>query len=236
MKAMILAAGLGTRLRPLTNTRPKALVEINHVPLLEIVLKRLISAGVTEVIINVHHFADQIAEFVKAKEYFGVRIELSYEDQLLDTGGGLKNAAHFFSDGQPFIVHNVDVISNVDLQLMYQRHLTNNCLATLAVNHRETKRYLIFDEENLLCGWKSLRQDKSMVTRTPKGSTIKLGFCGIHVISPILFDKFIEEGAFSIFDSYLRLAGEGEQIMAFRVDDYDWQDVGKLEQLQLLGK
>jgi NDP-sugar pyrophosphorylase family protein len=229
MKAMIFAAGLGTRLRPLTNTRPKALVKINHVPLLEIVLKRLIAVGVNEVIINVHHFPDQIADFLKARNNFDVHIELSYEEQLLETGGGLKHAAYFFDDGHPFFVHNVDVISDIDLKALYRQHLAGNCLATLAVNNRQTTRYLIFDENNLLCGWKSLKENKTVMTRTPRGKTLDLAFCGIHVISPDFFDKLTEQGAFSIIESYLRLAGLGERIAAFRADQYSWQDVGKLE-------
>lgn len=231
---MILAAGTGTRLRPLTESRPKALIEIKNVPLLELVLKRLIASGVTEVIINLHHFPEQIKNFLKDKNNFGIHIELSQEEQLLNAGGGLKKAAYFFDDGQPFILHNVDVISDIDLKQMAQQHLANNCLATLAVNKRATSRYLIFDERNQLCGWKSLLQDKKIVTATPKGQTTDLAFCGIHVISPIIFDKLTEEGTFSIIASYLRLVGAGERIMAFRVDDCTWQDVGKLEGWQRL--
>ncbi|MFQ5823485.1 MAG: NDP-sugar synthase, partial [bacterium] len=202
MKAMILAAGLGTRLRPRTNTRPKALVEINQVPLLEIVLKRLVSAGVTEVIINVHHFANQIAEFLKAKANFGIRIELSYEEQLLDTGGGIKKTSYFFDDAKSFFVHNVDILSDIDLNKMYRYHVSHGGLATLAVNKRETSRYLIFDEEEKLCGWKSLKQNINEIVRPPIGETKLLGFCGIHVISPLLFEKMTEQGAFSIITCY----------------------------------
>lgn len=226
---MIFAAGLGTRLRPRTNTMPKALVEINHVPLLEIVLKRLIAVGVNEVIINVHHFPDQIADFLKAQNNFGVHLELSYEGQLLETGGGLKKAAYFFDDGHPFFVHNVDVISDIDLQALYRQHLADNCLATLAVNNRQTTRYLIFDENNLLCAWKSARENKAVVARAPRGKTTELAFCGIHVISPDFFGKLTERGAFSIITSYLRLVGIGERITAFHADRYFWKDVGKLE-------
>ncbi len=232
MKAMILAAGLGTRLRPITNTKPKALIEIGGVPLIEIVLKRLIAVGVSEVIINLHHFPEQIIEFLNAKKNFGVHIEFSHEETLLDTGGGLKKAGSFFDDDQPFILHNVDVLSDIDLQKMMQTHMASHALATLAINHRQTKRYFIFDEDNLLCGWKSLIENKRIDTRSPKGSTIDLAFGGIHIISPDIFGKLTEKGSFSIVDSYLRLAGENERIMAFRVDDYSWQDVGKMEQLQ----
>lgn len=229
---MILAAGLGTRLRPLTNTRPKALIEINHVPLLEIVLQRLISFGVSEVIINVHHFPSQIADFLKAKSNFRIRIELSYEEQLLDTGGGLKKVSYFFDDGQPFFVHNVDILSEIDLNKLYRQHVAKGCLVTLAVNKRKTSRYLIFDAEDKLCGWKSLQKNITVMTRTPKGKTTDLAFCGIHVISPRIFNMMTEQGAFSIVKTYLRLAGMGESILASRVDSYAWQDVGSLEKLQ----
>ena len=232
MKAMIFAAGLGTRLRPITNTKPKALVEVNGVPLLETVLNRLIAAGISEVIINLHHFPDPIRDFVRKKNNFGILIEFSFEETLLDTGGGLKNAAWFFDDGQPFIIHNVDILSNINLESMFEHHLENKCLVTLAVNKRETKRFLIFDEENLLCGWKSLNVNKEVVSRVPQGKSQDLGFCGIHVVSPDIFSKMTEENVFSIITSYMRLIGEGERIVAFRTDGCSWRDVGKLEELK----
>ena len=227
MKAMILAAGLGTRLRPVTDTKPKALVEMNGVPLIEQVLTRLIAAGVKEVIVNLHHFPQQIIEFLQAKDNFGIRIEFSHEEKLLDTGGGLKKAGWFFDDGQPFIVHNVDVISDIDLREMIEQHSAKNCLATLAVNRRKSNRYFIFDEENLLCGWKSLTEDKTIEARTPAGKTTDGAFCGIHIISPGIFEKLNEDGAFSIVESYPRLAGETERIMAFQAAGYSYRDVGK---------
>lgn len=229
MKAMILAAGLGTRLRPLTNAIPKALVEVEKRPLLEIVLTRLIEAGVTEVIINVHHFPEQIEQYLQSKADFGIRIELSHEATLLDTGGGLKKAGYFFDDGQPFFLHNVDVLSDIDLNEMYRFHLAHGGLATLAVNRRETSRYLIFDREDKLCGWKSLENKSTIMAGQPVGKTQDLAFCGIHVISPKLLEMMTEAGAFSIFQSYLRLAKADEKIVAFRVDRYQWQDVGKYE-------
>ena len=233
MKAMIFAAGLGTRLRPITNTKPKALVEINGVPLLETVINRLIAAGVSEVIVNLHHFPDQIRDFVREKNNFGIRIEFSFEETLLlDTGGGLKKAAWFFDDGQPFIIHNVDILSNINLEKMFEHHLENKCLATLAVNERETKRFLIFDEENLLCGWKSLHVNKEVVSRAPKEKSHDLGFCGIHVVSADIFEKITEDGVFSIITSYMRLISAGERIMAFRTHENSWRDVGKLAELQ----
>ena len=157
MKAMVLAAGLGTRLRPLTNDRPKALVEVAGRTLLEITLPRLRGFDIREVIINVHHFADMVLEYLKAHENFGMRIEVSREDVLLDTGGGLKKAGHFFLEDsahpdEPFILHNVDVISTIDLRRMVQFHTESQALATLAVQDRKTSRYLLFDEQLQLCG------------------------------------------------------------------------------------
>src|SRR5579872_3738450 len=157
MKAMILAAGLGTRLRPLTNDRPKALVEVGGRALLEITLARLREFGIREVIVNVHHFADSVVDYLKANDNFGMRIDISREDVLLDTGGGLKKAAYFFlrnsaSPDEPFLLHNVDVISTIDLRHMAQFHTANRALATLAVQDRETSRYLLFDDRQQLCG------------------------------------------------------------------------------------
>jgi NDP-sugar pyrophosphorylase family protein len=160
MKAMILAAGLGTRLRPLTDNRPKALVEINGRTLLEVTLSRLRAFGIREVIINVHHFSDMIVDYLKANKNFGMRIEISREDILLDTGGGLKKATWFFLEDssrleKPFILHNVDVISTIDLTRMVEFHTENHALATLAVQDRETSRYLLFNEHLQLCGRRS---------------------------------------------------------------------------------
>lgn len=236
MKAMIFAAGLGTRLRPLTATRPKALIEINQVPLLEIVIRRLLAVGVREIIINTHYLAGQIAAFLNAKNNFGVRIELSHEEELLDTGGGLQKAGYFFDDGKPFFVHNVDVISNIDLMAIYRQHLAQDCLATLAVKARKTSRYFLFDEAGQLCGWKSLQENRVEVAHTPAGQIHELAFDGIHVISPELLQRMTETGAFSILKTYLRLAGEGEKICAYRTEGFYWQDVGKIEQLEEINK
>jgi NDP-sugar pyrophosphorylase family protein len=215
-KGMVLAAGLGTRLRPLTDTRPKALVEIGGRTLLEIALERLRKFGINEVIINVHHFADMMLEYLKAKNDFGMHIQVSREDVLLDTGGGLKKAAWFFRhDGEPFVLHNVDVITTIDLRRMIDYHLDMGALATLAVQDRPTSRPLAFDENLHLRG------------RGPG-----FAFAGIHVISPRLLPMLSEEGAFSIIDSYVRLAAAGERILGFRADGFDWRDVGRLEDLR----
>lgn len=233
MRAMILAAGLGTRLRPLTDHRPKALVEIAGHTLLEITLHRLREFGIGEVIVNVHHFAGMILEYLGKNANFGMRIEISREDELLDTGGGLKKAAWFFlEDGsEPFLLHNVDVLSNIDFERMLQFHRDHDALATLAVQNRETARSLLFNEKGELRGRGTRRQ------LPPKpGSSAHdletLAFSGVHVISPRLLSMMTEAGAFSIIDTYLRLAAQGEKILAFRADDYYWRDLGKAENLE----
>jgi NDP-sugar pyrophosphorylase family protein len=236
MKAMILAAGLGTRLRPLTNDRPKALVEIAGRTLLEIALSRLREFGVDEVIVNVHHYAEMVVDYLKANKNFGMHIEISSEDTLLDTGGGLKKAAWFFlqhsaENDEPFILHNVDVISAIDLGRMLQFHNERRALATLAVQKRETSRYLLFDEKGQLCGRRSGRDGAPQLVRSA-AQTQALAFSGIHVISPRIFSMMSEDGAFSIISTYLRLAGQGERILGFHADEYYWRDMGRLENVE----
>ena len=235
---MILAAGLGTRLRPLTDDRPKALVEVAGRTLLEIAICRLRNVGVREVIVNTHHYADMVADYLRAHDGFGLRIEISREEDLLDTGGGLKKAAHFFLEGnsqEPFLLHNVDVISTIDLARMMQFHTEQNALATLAVQDRETSRYLLFDEGGELCGRRAGRDGKADLVR-PARETQALAFSGIHVISPRIFSKMQEEGAFSIIPAYLRLAAEGERVAAFRADEYHWRDLGRVENVAQAAK
>ncbi len=248
MKAMVLAAGLGTRLRPLTNDRPKALVEVCGRTLLEITLTRLRDFGINDVIINVHHYADMVIERVKAAGNFGMHIEFSREDILLDTGGGLKKAAWFLSGDsdrggnrsasatnanpdEPFILHNVDVISNIDLQRMVEVHKQSAALATLAVQDRKTSRYLLFNDYFQLCGRRLVAEDKTEIVR-PSQNMSELAFTGIHVISPRIFPPLTEDGIFSIIPAYLRLAAQGEKIQAFRADEYYWRDLGKAENIQ----
>ena len=229
MKAMVLAAGLGTRLRPLTNDKPKALVEVAGRTMLEITLERLRRAGVREVIVNAHHFADQLIEYLRAHENFGMRVEVSREDVLLDTGGGLKQAAWFFrGQDEPFLLHNVDVVSGIDLGRMVEAHRERGALATLAVKKRETSRLLLFDGDGWLCG-----RRRGEVEELTRGTDVAgpQAFCGIHVISPQLLGMLEETGAFSIIDTYLRLAAEGARIVAFLADRYYWRDLGKPEQI-----
>jgi NDP-sugar pyrophosphorylase family protein len=240
MKAMILAAGLGTRLRPLTNDRPKALAEVGGRTMLEITLRRLAAFGIREVIVNVHHFADMVVAYLKEKDNFGLRIEISREEVLLDTGGGLKNAVWFFLENcsdaeEPFLLHNVDVLSTIDLNRMVSFHRARNALATLAVQDRETSRYLLFDGrfdgEMELCGRRTHdRQAAELVRQVPEPTA--LAFCGIHLVSTRFLQMMSEDGVFSIITSYLRLAAQGEKILAFRADDSYWRDLGKVEAVQ----
>jgi NDP-sugar pyrophosphorylase family protein len=231
---MVLAAGLGTRLRPLTDDRPKALVTVAGRTLLEIVLERLHGFGVREVVVNAHHFAEKIVAYLAAHGNFGMRIEVSREETLLDTGGGLKKAAAFFLAGdgagrdEPFFLHNVDLISSIDLGAMAEAHRERGALATLAVASREASRMLLFDEDLMLCG-RRMKGDVEMV-RDLTGPQA-LAFAGVHVVSPRIFGQMREAGAFSIIDAYLRLAGEGERVMAFRADGAYWRDLGRPESL-----
>ena len=231
MKAMVLAAGLGTRLRPLTADCPKALVKIAGRTLLEITLSRLRTFGVNQVIVNVHHFADMLVDYLKANSNFEMRIEVSREDVLLDTGGGLKKAAWFFledasSGSEPFILHNVDVLSTIDLARIVQQHEDSSALVTVAVQKRESSRQLLFDDNDQLCG-RRVGGDRELEIVRVAPHLEPLAFSGIHVISSRLLKLMKEDGAFSIIDTYLRLAAKGEKIRAFRADEYYWRDLGK---------
>jgi NDP-sugar pyrophosphorylase family protein len=234
MKAMVLAAGLGMRLRPLTDTRPKALVEVGGRTLLEITLTRLRNCGVSQVIINVHHFADMVMDYLKLKDDFGLKVEISREDILLDTGGGLKKAAPFFlrdGDEEPFILHNVDVISTIDLGRMLQFHRDQGALATLAVQKRESSRQLLFDRNGQLCGRSAGREQALEIVR-PANELQPMAFSGVHVISPRLLRLVKDDGVFSIIPTYLKLAAAGEKIAAFPADEYSWRDLGRPESLR----
>jgi NDP-sugar pyrophosphorylase family protein len=233
MRAMVLAAGLGTRLRPLTNDRPKALVEIDGRSLLEIALARLRSFDITDVIVNVHHFADKIVDYLKGHDNFGMNIAISREEVLLDTGGGLKKASHFFLQGsadEPFIVYNVDVLSSINLSCIVDAHRSGEALATLAVQHRDSSRLLLFDQDSQLCGRQSRGAAPEIVR--PASEIRSLAFCGIHVISPRIFSSMNETGVFPIVPVYLRLSGQGERVVGFPADDYYWRDLGRRESLE----
>lgn len=228
---MILAAGLGTRLRPLTSDRPKALVEVAGHTLLELALIRLRSFGISDVIINTHHFADMIPSYLRDHKNFGMHIEISHEELLLDTGGGLKHASHFFTDSdEPFVVHNVDVLSTIDLERMLRFHRDHDALATIAVQDRPTSRYLLFDSDSRLCGRRAGIGGTLELVR-PAKELHALAFSGIHILSPRIFSTMREEGIFSIIPVYLRLAGQQEPIFGFPADGYYWRDLGRPEHI-----
>lgn len=231
MKAMILAAGLGTRLRPLTNDKPKALVEINGEPILGILIKRLIKSGFDEMIINVHHFAPQVIEFIERNQSFGISITISDEtDLLLDTGGGLKQAGWFFDDGKPFLVYNADILSDMNLHKLITAHKESKAMATLVVRERESSRYFLFDDALQLCGWENRKTKERKISRQQASTLKPYAFSGIHVISPEIFKHISETGVFSIVDMYLRLASE-HKILAYPENASLWVDMGKMQGL-----
>jgi NDP-sugar pyrophosphorylase family protein len=231
MKAMVLAAGVGSRLRPLTDSLPKALLEVGGRTMLEIVVERLKAAGVTEIIVNVHHLPDQIAGFIRARGSFGIRVELSREEVLLDTGGGLKKASWFFDDGRPFLVHNVDVLTDLDLGRLLAAHSESGALATLAVRERTSRRQLLFDDQGRLAGRRETGSpDEWAGPELP--SARPLAFDGIHALSPAIFERLSEGGVFPVTRAYLRLAKEGERIQCFRSDASWWADIGDPARLE----
>ena len=236
MKAMILAAGLGTRLRPLTNDRPKALVRIQGIPLLEIVIRRLQYYGISEFIINTHHFADQITDFLKDKKNFGASITISHEVEMpLETGGALKKAAPFFADKKPFLLCNTDILTSIDFYKFHKFHKKSKAIATLATRQRTTSRYLVFDEEDTLCGWINVKTGELKMVRMITGCFQLRAFSGLHVIDPKLFKYFGKAKRFSIIDTYL-LAATESKIKCYPDEDSIWMDVGKTPAIEAAGK
>jgi len=232
MRAMILAAGLGTRLKPITNNVPKALVRVGKATLLEICIKNLKEQGISDIIINVHHFAAQIKIFLAKNNNFGLNISISDEtEKLLDTGGGLKKASWFFDDGKPFLLHNVDVISNLNLKAFLNFHIKSNAIATLAVRKRESSRYLLFNSEKILCGWENVKSGKTIST-----SEVKLhkefAFSGIHIIDPKIFFLMPNDEVFSMIDLYLKVM-ESNSIHGYVDNDSFWMDVGNPKSLKI---
>lgn len=230
MKAMIFAAGLGTRLKPYTLDRPKALVEVEGIPMLEWCIRRLLFFGFRDIVVNVHHHADQIRQFLQDKQYFNANIQISDEsDVLLDTGGGLKRAVPLLGTEQPILLHNVDVFSNLNLAQLYHIHLQSGALATLATRHRKSSRNLLFDEQQQLCGWTNQKTGETKIVRAAI-RTEALAFSGIQVVSPAIFDCFPDKQAFSIIDLYLEAAPD-YPVKAYLHDDTSWLDAGKPDQL-----
>ena len=237
MKAMIFAAGLGTRLKPLTDHMPKALVPVAGKPMLEHVICKLKAFGFTDIVINIHHFGEQIIDFLNAHQNFGVTIHISDErDMLLDTGGGIKRARSFFQDNEPFLIHNVDILSDTNLEELFEHHLKSGNDATLLASKRKTARYLLFDNEDELCGW----INKDTLQTKPEGFNYnptlyrEFAFSGIHVASPSLFNYMKGEkweGKFPIMDFYLNVCQQAK-IGGYFKEELKLIDIGKPETLE----
>jgi len=232
MQAILFSAGLGTRLKPLTDNLPKALVEVAGKPVLQWNIEKLQALGCSRIVVNVHHFADKIIEFLRANHNFGAEVVISDErNQLLDTGGGLLKAKTFFKPDEPILAHNVDVLSDMDLPSLAQFHLKNNALATLVVRNRETQRYLLFDAEMNLAGWQNRATGETrFVDRDSTTSLKPLAFSGIQIINPAIFPLITQTGKFPIVETYLQLARKNK-IVGFEDSSAIWIDIGKPEQL-----
>lgn len=235
MKALIFAAGKGTRLKELTANKPKALVEVAGITLLERCILKLKDAGADDIIINIHHYGDQIIDFVQAHHNFGISITFSDErDLLLDTGGGLKKAADFFNDGKDFFIHNVDIISDINLKDMYRYHTCRHNSVTLAVRHRSTSRYFLFNEHLQLCGRQNIKTGEYQLTEDYDINALTpYAFSGIHVVSPRIFEHFPTDKVFSISDWYVQLAAT-QPMQAYLHNEGLWMDMGKIEDIHQL--
>lgn len=222
---MLFAAGLGTRLKPFTENHPKALALVNGKPLLQRNIEYLIDYGITEIIINVHHFADQIISFLEEHNYFGIEIKISDEtDQVLETGGGLLKVRELLTED--FIVMNVDILTDLDLNALIKAHQTQNALVTLAVSDRTSSRKLFFDEQNTLKGWRNLNTNEEISAIETLDHCKELAFSGIHVIHPTIFDKITQRGKFSIMKVYMELMAH-ETIVGFDHSGGILIDVGR---------
>lgn len=231
MKAMLFAAGLGTRLKPYTNDKPKALVEIGEITLLERCINQLKQNGIREIVINVHHFGNQIIDFLQSRNNFGLTIHISDESEaLLDTGGGLLKAKALLAGNEPILLINVDVLTNLNFTELLHYHRQKQALATLVVRNRETSRYLLFNE-GVLVGWKN-KKTGDLKTSRPEGITgsREYAFSGIHIIQPELLNEITETGKFSIIELYLRLA-KTFKIAAYIDSQSVWMDLGKVEEM-----
>lgn len=232
MKAMILAAGLGTRLKPFTDKHPKALAVVNGKTLLQRNIEYLRSFGVKEIIINVHHFAEQIVGHIEAHRQFGLQIAISDEGaEVLETGGGLKKASWFFNDGKPFVLMNVDILTRLNLADMLAFHQHRQALATLAVSRRDSSRCFLFNKDYLLCGWRNRQTGEEKISRGGQVLT-EMSFSGIHILSPELFPYLTQSGKFSIVDTYLQMA-KTQPLYGYDHTGVDVLDVGKPESIAL---
>ena len=232
MKAFILAAGLGTRLKPLTENIPKALVEVKGIPLLQILIKKLIQNSYTNIVVNVHHFADLVIDFLKSNQNFGVNIQISDErEQLLDTGGAILKAKPFLENDRHFLVHNVDILSSINFSNLTEYHAKSKALATMAVRDRNTDRKFLFNENMCLKGWQNSKTNEKIILDTTENNLIPLAFSGIHIVCSDIFKYINQSNKFSIVKTYLDLA-QNHNINGFLHNEDLWLDVGKPEQLE----
>jgi NDP-sugar pyrophosphorylase family protein len=235
MKAMIFAAGLGTRLYPLTKNIPKALVKIAGKTLLQRAIEKVSQSGFDEIVINVHHFGEQVINFLELNHNFGLNIQISDErEQLLDTGGAILKAAPLLQGPSPFLVYNVDVLSNLDLCGFYKAHIKNEGLATLCVRNRETSRYLSFDKAMMLTGWRNISTGEEIIARNSTFTQL-FAFSGIQIMNPKILDLITEKGKFSLIPLYLRLAAD-HKIFGFEDTSSLWMDLGKPGQIEIAEK
>ena len=234
MKALILAAGLGTRLMPLTAGIPKALVSINGIPLLEIAIRKLVREGFNDIIVNVHHHSGKVIDFLKRTQFQDANISISDESsQLLDTGGAVLKARWFLDGNEPFLVHNVDIISDISIKSLLSTHLERGGLATLSVSDRQTKRYFLFDDDLKVKGWTDTSTGEIRWAGEEYQNAHPLAFNGIHIISPEIFNLMEEEGTFSIIGTYLLLA-KNHLVFGHIQSGKTWFDLGKPDQLPVV--
>ncbi len=227
---MIFAAGLGTRLYPFTVDRPKALVEVAGKTMLQRAIEKVGEAGYNELVINIHHFGEQIIEFLEHHRNFGLSITISDErEQLLDTGGGILKAKSWLDGDEPFLAYNVDVLSNIDLHSFRQYHTERGGVATLAVRDRKTARYLAFDGSMQLSGWRNIKSGEEIVSRHAQNCKL-FAFSGIQLIEPVIFRMITESGSFSLIQLYLRLAAN-YPIFGYNDQSTLWMDLGKPDQV-----
>jgi MurNAc alpha-1-phosphate uridylyltransferase len=232
VRAMIFAAGLGTRLRPFTDHHPKALAMVNGKPLLQRNIEYLRQTGIRDIMVNVHHFADQIVHFIRQYDSFGCDIRISHElEAPLETGGGLMQAAWYFQEQSlPFVVINADILTNIDLPALYAAHQSRKPLATLAVTGRPSSRCLLFDEDMQLTGWRNHKTGEEKIARQHAKHPVALAFSAVHVIDPKMLSMVRHTGRFSIIDAYLDLAKD-QDILGYRHDGDLIIDVGKPESI-----
>ena len=232
MQAMIFAAGLGTRLKDETADKPKALVDVGGKPLLQRAIEKLSAEGVTKIVVNVHHFAPLVIDFINSKDW-GIPVLISDEsDKLLETGGGLKFSSHLFSPNEPILIYNVDILSSINLHDIFAQHTKTKAIATLVVRQRKTQRYFKFDSEHNLVGWINKKTGETKISRPENFlEAAEMAFSGIHIVDPEIFDFMPDEDRFSIVQVYLELA-KTKNIKGYFDSSELWMDVGKPAQLE----